>query len=67
MPPRNDIDDLLRLGQIGYVRGIQDKLTELENSDAEHGEFVRHLRAAVDRFDLKRYMSMLEAVGHESR
>ncbi|MGZ5866389.1 MAG: ATP-binding protein [Xanthobacteraceae bacterium] len=65
-PPRDDIDDLLRLGQIGYVRGILDKLTEMENCGAPHGEFVRRLREAVDRFDLRRYMAMLEAAGHES-
>jgi signal transduction histidine kinase/DNA-binding NarL/FixJ family response regulator len=67
LPPRPDIDDLLRLGQIGYVRGILEKLAELDVTGAPHGEFVRHLRAAADRFDLPRYMTMLEAADHESR
>ena len=66
-PSRGDIEDLIRLGQIGYVRGIVEKLNELEDEGGAHGEFVRHLRAAVDRFDLRRYMAMLEAAGHESR
>ena len=57
-PRRSDIEDLIRLGQIGYVRGIIDKLNEIEGGD--HAEFVHHLRAAVDRFDLRRFMAMLE-------
>jgi signal transduction histidine kinase/CheY-like chemotaxis protein len=68
-PPKQDIEDLIRLGQIGYVRGILDKLNEMESvgDSAHHQEFVHHLRAAVDRFDLRRYMAMLEAAGHEPR
>jgi hypothetical protein len=30
--------------QIGYVRGIVDKVTELQSAAAAHGEFLRHLR-----------------------
>jgi len=60
IPPQSDLDDLIRLGQIGYVRGIQDKLAEIERGSPAHRDFVARMRSAVDRFDLKRYMAMLE-------
>ena len=63
LPPRADIDDLVRLGQIGYVRGIQDKLAEIERDSAAHTDFVRRMRSIVDRFDLKRFIAMLEHTG----
>jgi CheY-like chemotaxis protein len=61
-PSSEHINDLLRLGQIGYVRGIQAKLIEIERESAEHEVFVAELRDIIRNFDLKRYMSVLEGI-----
>jgi hypothetical protein len=61
-PSSEHIADLLRLGQIGYVRGIQAKLIEIERESAEHEVFVAELRDIIRNFDLKRYMSVLEGM-----
>jgi signal transduction histidine kinase/DNA-binding NarL/FixJ family response regulator len=61
-PSSEHISDLLRLGQIGYVRGIQAKLIEIERESLEHEVFVAELRDIIRNFDLKRYMSVLEAI-----
>jgi len=59
---RHHLDDLHRLGRIGHVRGIEAKLRELELEDPANEAFTAHLRTLVSNFDLKRYMSVLEAM-----
>jgi len=67
-PPSGYIDDLLKLGQIGHVRGIQDKLLEIESELPQHQAFVARMRDIVSSFDLKRYMTVLEALrGDDAR
>ncbi|MDQ0509639.1 hybrid sensor histidine kinase/response regulator [Ancylobacter amanitiformis] len=63
LPPADrHIEDLVKLGEIGYVRGIQAKLTEIESASPEHGAFVTHMRDLMETFDLKQYMTVLEAL-----
>jgi len=64
IPSPAQIDDLLRLGEIGHVRGIEAKLFEIEGNFPEHQFFVREMREIVGSFDLKRYMAVLEALRH---
>jgi signal transduction histidine kinase/CheY-like chemotaxis protein len=59
-PPANYIEDLRKLGQIGHVRGIQLKLTELENELPECAVFFTSLRGFVNDFNLTSYMTALE-------
>jgi CheY-like chemotaxis protein len=59
---RHHLDDLYRLGKIGHVRGIEAKLRELELEDPANDTLTAQLRTLVSRFDLKRYMSVLEAM-----
>ncbi|ACB94619.1 hybrid sensor histidine kinase/response regulator [Beijerinckia indica] len=62
-PPASDhIAELIKLGEIGYVRGIQAKLNEMETLSSEHDAFVAHMRDLMDVFDLKQYMTLLEAI-----
>lgn len=61
-PSARHIDDLMKLGEIGYVRGIKAKLTEIESAGPEHCAFVAHLRDLMETFDLKQYMAVLEAM-----
>lgn len=57
-----DIDDLMYFSQIGYVRGIQEKLAEIERNSPLHHALVMQMRAVADSFDLKRLTTMLEAL-----
>jgi CheY-like chemotaxis protein len=59
---RHHIDDLYQLGKIGHVRGIQAKLREIEAEDPDNRVFTGRLRTLVANFDLKRYMTVLEAM-----
>jgi CheY-like chemotaxis protein len=62
VPAQRDIEELIRLGQIGYVRGIREKLQEIAARSPAHEEFVAELRAIVSGFDLERYLATLEAI-----
>lgn len=59
-PPSSYIEDLRKLGQIGHVRGIQLKLSELENELPECAAFFTNLRGFVNDFNLSSYMTALE-------
>jgi CheY-like chemotaxis protein len=48
IPCNADIDELIRLGEIGHVRKILD--------------FVQQMRTIVNTFDLRRYAVALEAI-----
>jgi len=62
IPSRAHLDDLLRLGRIGHMRGIHDKLGEIERESPEHEAFVARVRDAARNFDMKRYIAMLESM-----
>ncbi len=59
-PAREHLEDLLQLGRIGYVRGIEAKLSEIIEAEPDKAEFAAYLRDLVRRFELGRYMSFLE-------
>ena len=61
-PPVRHIEELIGLGQIGYVKGIQLKLDEIGSEHPEHADFVAQMRALVDRFDLDQYMATLKTL-----
>jgi len=58
-PGPTHIEDLLRLGEIGYVRGIEAKLADLARSE-ENLPFTDALRVLVQAFDMAGYMSFLQ-------
>ncbi|KQT47632.1 ATPase [Aureimonas sp. Leaf454] len=60
-PPPSDLAELLRLGRIGYIRGIEVKLAALE-ADPGFAPFAEAMRVHVRGFDLKRYIAELEAL-----
>jgi len=62
IPCDTDIDELIRLGEIGHVRKILDKLGEIERSAPEYNDFVLQMRTIVNAFDLRRYAVALEAI-----
>jgi signal transduction histidine kinase/purine-cytosine permease-like protein/ActR/RegA family two-component response regulator len=61
-PSARDIEELLDLGDMGYVRAIQVKLDEIGNENPEHAGFVSQMRTLIDRFDLDQYMATLKAL-----
>jgi signal transduction histidine kinase/purine-cytosine permease-like protein/ActR/RegA family two-component response regulator len=65
LPAHRHIDDLLRLGRIGYVRGIESKLGEIEDEAGAPTAFTEHVRDLVRGFALGRYIAYLESLSGE--
>jgi CheY-like chemotaxis protein len=61
-PELRHLTDLLQLGRIGYVRGIEAKLDEIADAEPETAGFAAHLREMVRGFELARYMACLESL-----
>jgi hypothetical protein len=61
-PPPRCVEELMGLGQIGYIRAIQLKLDEIGSAHPEHIDFVTEMRALIDRFDLDQYMATLKTL-----
>ncbi|MDI6839154.1 MAG: response regulator, partial [Rhizobiaceae bacterium] len=58
-PAAGHIDELVRLGEIGYIRGIEAKLAEV-GTDPDHLAFAEALRAHVQAFDIPGYLALLK-------
>lgn len=61
-PPVKHVEELISLGQLGYIRAIQLKLDEIGNEAPEHADFVGQMRTLIDRFDLDQYMATLKTL-----
>jgi CheY-like chemotaxis protein len=61
-PPLHYVEELMGLGQIGYVRAIQLKLDEIGQAHPEHAGFVTEMRVLIDRFDLDQFMATLKTL-----
>jgi CheY-like chemotaxis protein len=61
-PPVKHVEELIGLGQLGYIRAIQVKLDEIGNDYPEHDDFVSQMRSLIDRFDLDQYMATLKTL-----
>jgi signal transduction histidine kinase/DNA-binding NarL/FixJ family response regulator/purine-cytosine permease-like protein len=59
---RNHIDELKRLAGIGYIRGIQAKLAQLETESPESKGLVDDLNVHIRNFDLRRFVATLETI-----
>ncbi|RWX78895.1 response regulator [Neorhizobium lilium] len=64
-PGASHVQDLLRLGEIGYVRGIEAKLADLAKDEA-HRPFTEEVGAYVQAFDLSGYMKYLTSLETEA-
>ncbi|WEX90220.1 ATP-binding protein [Sinorhizobium garamanticum] len=58
-PGHHHVEELIRLGEIGYVRGIDAKLTEIA-LNPENQAFAEAVRAYVRAFDLSGYDAFLK-------
>ncbi len=54
---------LQQLGEMGYVRGILEKLDELDALESAYAPITRSLREHVQRFDLRGFVHELEREG----
>jgi signal transduction histidine kinase/ActR/RegA family two-component response regulator len=61
-PPVKHVEELIGLGQLGYIRAIQVKLDEIGTDYPEHADFVSQMRILIDRFDLDQYMATLKTL-----
>ena len=61
-PGPHDIDELMRLSEIGYVRGIEAKLDELVAQSARYQPLIGQLRVLASSFDLRGFNATLAAI-----
>src|SRR6201985_3483805 len=61
-PSVKHVEELIGLGQIGYIKAIQVKLDEIGSEHPEHADFVAQMRSLVDRFDLDQYLATLKTL-----
>ncbi|MBN9053966.1 MAG: response regulator, partial [Rhizobiales bacterium] len=61
VPAEGHVQELIRLGEIGYVRGIEAKLAEIARAP-EHKPFTDAVRAYVQVFDLAGYDAFLKTM-----
>jgi signal transduction histidine kinase/purine-cytosine permease-like protein/ActR/RegA family two-component response regulator len=59
-PARTHLADLLNLGRIGYIRGIEAKLSEISAAEPDTAPFTDELREMIRNFDLAAFTSHLE-------
>ncbi|KKX30321.1 ATP-binding protein [Rhizobium sp. LC145] len=65
-PGKNHVQDLLRLGEIGYVRGIETKLADIARME-ENRPFAEELGTYLQAFDMAGYMTFLNRFGEDER
>jgi response regulator RpfG family c-di-GMP phosphodiesterase len=61
-PPMRHVEELLELGKIGYIRGIESKLDQIHTDYPETWAFVSQMRTLVEQFDLDSYMKTLNTL-----
>jgi CheY-like chemotaxis protein len=66
-PPTAELAALDELIGLGYLRGILNKLAEIEKIDPQHGEFVRVLRDLARQFQFDAMKELLRKMRDASR
>ncbi len=60
IPPEQTLSELRRLADIGYVKGIQRKLAEIEAAVPGYAPFINALLARLERFEIEDFKRLLE-------
>ena len=67
IPEAIELKALLELGAIGYIKGIQEKLDQLEQQNSDYTPFANVLRALLKQFELNEYTNRLkEMLRHDT-
>jgi signal transduction histidine kinase/purine-cytosine permease-like protein len=64
-PGAGDVGELLRLGRIGHIRGIEAKLAAMEQDAAVPPAFVAQMRGLIAGYDLRRYLTVLRELADD--
>lgn len=59
------VAELLRLGRIGHMRGIEAKLDQLESEMAIPRDLASRMRGLVATYDMRRYIRVLEGLARD--
>jgi CheY-like chemotaxis protein len=59
LPSLRELDDLRRLGEIGYVRGIRQKLSDLASQSDDYAWLVAKLEPMSRNLDFQSYIGLL--------
>ena len=59
LPSLRELDDLRRLGEIGYVRGIRQKLSDLASQSDDYAWLVAKLEPMSRNLDFPSYIAVL--------
>ena len=65
-PGAAHVEELIRLGEIGYVRGIEAKLADLARLE-ENQPFTEAVKTYVQAFDLAGYADFLQNINKQGR
>jgi hypothetical protein len=65
-PGAAHVEELIRLGEIGYVRGIEAKLADLARQE-ENQPFTDAVKTYVQAFDLAGYADFLQNINKQGR
>ena len=60
IPPEQTLSELRRLADMGYVKGIQRKLAEIEAAVPGYAPFINALHARLERFEIDDFKRLLE-------
>ena len=60
LPEPHHLQELLRFSEIGYAKGLQQKLQSMKENDLASIEFIEHIDALVNGFQFER---IIEALG----
>ncbi|MGU3664156.1 ATP-binding protein [Methylobacterium sp. A49B] len=59
-PGAGHVGELLQLGRIGHIRGIEAKLAAMEQDESVPQAFVVQMRGLIAGYDLRRYLMVLK-------
>jgi len=65
-PGSDDLATLREMIDLGYMRGIREKIDAIERLDPVHEEFVRVMRALAERFQFEPMKEILRKYGHDA-
>ena len=64
-PGATHLEELLRLGRMGHIRGIEAKLAEMEKDPAVPPAFVARMRGFAAGYDLRPYLALLQDLARD--